>query len=264
MGFQSQVEKYRAKGIAGDKATNNPVVYLPYTAFAENDGDKQVTVGQFVWPGTDADDIKQLKPTGVGAPIAFIERLHRYRIYDVTAEGTLEIPENATVEAVKEGDFYAVALTTAVAGEKVFASNLGLGIKTGVAGAIIADYTETSFKVVEGSAIGDVFLMTNWGTPETVASSVETITAVTSAISLLTKNTYFDTTLGVSTATLADGVEGQEKVLLMTVDNGDQVVTPANLLVGTTITFADIGDVVVLKFIGASWTLISNTGAVVA
>lgn len=94
--------------------------------------------------------------------------------------------------------------------------------------------------------------------------NVDTVTATSGAISLLTDRTLFDTTAGASTATLADGYEGQEKELIMTVDGGDQVVTPANLLAGTTITFADAGDAVKLVFTDGSWSIVSNNGAAVA
>jgi len=94
--------------------------------------------------------------------------------------------------------------------------------------------------------------------------SSETITATSGAISILTGISYFDTTAGVSTATLADGVDGQKKTLAMLVDGGNQVVTPANLLVGTTLTFADAGDSITLLFDGTNWGVISNNGVVAA
>ncbi len=92
--------------------------------------------------------------------------------------------------------------------------------------------------------------------------SSETITATTSAISILTRITYFDSTLGASTATLADGVEGQRKTLKMLVDGGDQVVTPANFLEGTTLTF-DNTDSAELLFTGSSWTVVGTVTAAI-
>ena len=94
----------------------------------------------------------------------------------------------------------------------------------------------------------------------------ETITAAgASVISLLTQVSLFDTTLGAQTGTLADGFEGQEKTLKMTVDGAtDMVVTPANLHDGATLTFADVNDSCVLRFIGATWMVISNNGVALA
>ena len=70
---------------------------------------------------------------------------------------------------------------------------------------------------------------------------------------------YFSTltTTTASVPTLADGVEGQLKRIQMIVDVGDAVLTPANLTGGTTITFADVGDVAELKFSAGSWVVIA-------
>lgn len=71
-------------------------------------------------------------------------------------------------------------------------------------------------------------------------------------------------TSGAATTTLADGVEGQEKFILMLTDGGDCVLTPANLRAANTITFNDAGDNVTLKFIGTEWSVVSNVGCTVA
>lgn len=92
----------------------------------------------------------------------------------------------------------------------------------------------------------------------------ETITDATSTISLLTQITFFDTTVGASTATLPDGEEGQIKTLKMTVSGGNQVVTPDNFFDGATLTFDGVNDSVTLQFIGGNWMVISNNGVVIA
>ena len=90
---------------------------------------------------------------------------------------------------------------------------------------------------------------------------LEDFTATSGALSLLTQATYFDTTAGVSTSTLADGLEGQWKFLKMEVDGGDMVVTPANLLDATTLTFSSANDSCLLRFIDGSWSVIDIVGA---
>lgn len=90
--------------------------------------------------------------------------------------------------------------------------------------------------------------------------SSETIVATSGAISVDTGITYFDSTAGAAALTLADGVEGQVKTLMMLVDGGDVVVTPANYANGTTITFNDAFDTCVLLFTGSSWKLKSKLG----
>jgi len=101
---------------------------------------------------------------------------------------------------------------------------------------------------------------------EVVNPTLETVTFNgATALSLVTAWSVFDTTTGAQTGTLADGEEGQRKILKMTVDGGtDMVVTPANLFDGTNLTFADVNDVCVLEFISGAWSIISNSGVVVA
>ena len=62
------------------------------------------------------------------------------------------------------------------------------------------------------------------------------------------------TTTGADAGTLADGTAiGQLKKIQLIVDGGDGTLTPSNLSGGTTITFADAGDYVVLVWDGTNW-----------
>lgn len=72
------------------------------------------------------------------------------------------------------------------------------------------------------------------------------------------------TTTGADALTLADGSEGQLKFIVMMVDGGDGTLTPANFGNGTTITFNDVGDSVLLIFLGTDWWIVSNNGCTVA
>ena len=65
------------------------------------------------------------------------------------------------------------------------------------------------------------------------------------------------TTTGADALTLADGKEGQLKVVKLVVDGGAGTLTPTNLTGGTTITFEDIGDTAELYFTGGSWVPIA-------
>lgn len=72
-------------------------------------------------------------------------------------------------------------------------------------------------------------------------------------------------TTGANALTLALGeVQGQIKIITMTTDGGDGTLTPAGLTGGTTITFNDVGDSVILLFLGTTWRILSNFGATVA
>jgi len=94
--------------------------------------------------------------------------------------------------------------------------------------------------------------------------SSETLTAAGSIVAGIdTSITYFDSTLGAQAASLADGTEGQIKKLMMTVDGGDVVITPANLEVGLTLRLTEVGSNFTLQFSGATWKVIAREGLAV-
>lgn len=81
-----------------------------------------------------------------------------------------------------------------------------------------------------------------------------------------------DAGVGVHTATvqknffmLADGAEGQRKVIKLKTDGGtDAIVLPANFRDGTLITAGDANDAMELQFISGEWQLIANLGVAVS
>jgi hypothetical protein len=87
------------------------------------------------------------------------------------------------------------------------------------------------------------------------------------AASLAKTVSYFATSTA-EQATLAAGTEGQIKVLAMTEDNGDMVVTVTNAGWKTsgngTITFGDIGDACTLQYFNSKWYCIGNNGCTFA
>ena len=86
-----------------------------------------------------------------------------------------------------------------------------------------------------------------------------------SAISLATTASYFSTT-GASTATLANGADGQIKTLAMVTHGGNMVVTVATPGWGGSgyITFSAVGQACTLQYIDSKWFCIGNNGAVFA
>jgi hypothetical protein len=86
-----------------------------------------------------------------------------------------------------------------------------------------------------------------------------------SAISLATTASYFSTT-GASTATLADGADGQIKTLAMVTHGGNMVVTVATPGWGGAghITFSAVGQGCTLQYIDSKWFCVGNNGAVFA
>ena len=106
-------------------------------------------------------------------------------------------------------------------------------------------------------------------TPNTLLSGDKTIASVQAlsgagAVSLNTLHTQLTTT-GAQAQTLANGVNGQIKTITMVADGGDGTLTPATFANGSTITFNDVGDSVMLIYnTTGGWALISNTGCTIA
>ena len=67
------------------------------------------------------------------------------------------------------------------------------------------------------------------------------------------------TTTGAAAITLADGEKvGQMKKIILQTDGGDATLTPANFVDGTTATFADVGDYVILMYTELGWRAIES------
>lgn len=130
-------------------------------------------------------------------------------------------------------------------------------IDISIAGADDFTITANSFNLLAGSTIA--------GPSSTfvplVPIAAEQALSGAGAINITTYHTKWTTT-GVNAGTLADGaVKGQLKKVTMIVDGGDGTLTPANLALGTTITFADAGDYVVLCWDGTDWVMIESGNA---
>ena len=87
------------------------------------------------------------------------------------------------------------------------------------------------------------------------------------AVNITTGTTAFTSTGAGDALTLADGAAGQFKTIIYVAEAGGAdtgVLTPTNFGNGTTITFTNVGDSVVLQFIGTDWWRVSINGATVA
>ena len=85
--------------------------------------------------------------------------------------------------------------------------------------------------------------------------SVENITGG-GAISLTTGVTFITTT-GTEAYTLADGIEGQIKIIIMKGDGGNATITPDNLVGYTAIRFNDVEDSVQFLYGSTGWNIIA-------
>jgi hypothetical protein len=105
--------------------------------------------------------------------------------------------------------------------------------------------------------IGSVEATAGFITTDVQASSGAGAIDVTSPVTQVT-------TTGADALTLADGVEGQTKTIVMVGYVGDGTLTPDNLAGGTTITFNAVGDSVQLLFTNDSWYITGSNSVVVA
>ena len=91
--------------------------------------------------------------------------------------------------------------------------------------------------------------------------SVENVTgggalSTTTGISLIS-------TTGTEAYTLADGIEGQIKVISMKVNGGNATVTPDNYVNGTSILFNNVNDTIVLMWQSTGWVQLARQNATV-
>ena len=104
----------------------------------------------------------------------------------------------------------------------------------------------------KGSALTYTELDANF-THADLYKSVQNITGP-GAISL-TETVTLITTTGADAYTLADGVEGQIKIISMKVDGGDAIVTPDNLVGYTSVTLNNVKDNFTLLYQSTGWVI---------
>jgi hypothetical protein len=83
------------------------------------------------------------------------------------------------------------------------------------------------------------------------------------AVDVISQITHVATT-GTDALTLADGVEGQTKLIVMTVDGGNGTLTPANPAGYSTIGFHAVGESVHLLFTNGKWFIIGERGVTIS
>ena len=76
------------------------------------------------------------------------------------------------------------------------------------------------------------------------------------AISTTTGVTFISTT-GTEAYSLADGVEGQMKIIIMKVDGGNATITPDNLVGFTAVRFTDVNNSVMFLYGSTGWNIIA-------
>ena len=155
MAFQKTVNTYPGIGIPGAYAAINPIVSTAkgYVASAA------CNIGGFVW----ADEGKEgcVKPNGNGRPLGFaVREITNPLGIDVEASNVVPVGYPVSVEV--KGDFFAVTLTEATVGQKVFAVLADGTIKTETAKATVQGAIETDFEVIQAGSANDVIIISNW------------------------------------------------------------------------------------------------------
>ena len=164
----------------------------------------------------------------------------------------------------------------------------GLPVSTGISGlgAGVATFLGTPSSANLRSAVTDetgtgALVFANTPTLVTPVLGVATATSIATgpifgtiqslsgpgAVNITALTTAFTSTAAGNALTLADGAQGQIKIIIYVAEaaGGDTgVLTPTNLGSATTITFNAVGDSVILQFAGADWWVVGLRGAVVA
>ena len=102
---------------------------------------------------------------------------------------------------------------------------------------------------------------------KTLGTTFGTVQALSGAgaVDITSFITQVTTTGSNQALTLANGANGQLKIVTMVADGGDGVLTPTTFANGSTITFNDVGDSVLLVYnTTGGWALVSNTGCSIA
>lgn len=212
---------------------------IPSSVFVEQSGDHGIIIcaagDEAV--GVSHEGTREAPITGI-TPLAAIEG-ESCQVY--TDTWNCEVKAGATILA---GD----KLKPGVGGVAVVA---GAGeIYSAIARAGAVDGERCKCTVTRGIVVGDGIL-----------SAVQQALSGAGAINVTSYLTVWTTT-GVNAGTLANGTfVGQKKKIQLVVDGGDGTLTPVSLSGGTTITFSNVGDFVVLRWNGTAWAVIERANA---
>ena len=102
---------------------------------------------------------------------------------------------------------------------------------------------------------------------KTLGTTFGTVQALSGAgaVDITSFITQVTTTGSNQALTLANGANGQLKIVTMVADGGDGVLTPTTFANGSTITFNDVGDSVLLVYnTTGGWAAVSNVGCTIA
>lgn len=159
MGLQKSVNLTCAPAVAGDRASQNPMVYYFENFKAASGG---VTVGGFAFQ--DSTDPTLVKSAAAGKPLGFVERTLEHFNYNAAADGSLVIPPGGNVAVAIRGDFYISAPAAVSVGDVAFVDNTTGAVSFDAPGTTVSGSTETAWTAMtKAAAAGDLIVISNWG-----------------------------------------------------------------------------------------------------
>ena len=191
-------------------------------------------------------------------------------IFKVAEDGDLFVTGDTSMTGTLTAtDITANSLTTNVISAN--GSNAGMSIQpsgTGnltlgavkINGTTLSSDDSTKITIAEATDVtGTLFSRGNVFGVQTLTGS-----GSTEVVSLTDTVTLLITTGGSQAFSLADGVEGQIKIISMKTDGGTGIVTPANFVNGTQITFDDVQDTITLLYQSTGWVVLARQNALVS
>ena len=205
----------------------------------------------------------------------------------VTASGGLIVTggDTETADISSSGQIGAVGFTAT--GSSTFdgitindnvvstSSNADLNLSPGGTGAVVASGIRvvgttlsaddsSTININEGLVVDGTTNVTGTLTANGLINGVQTLTGSgsTEVISLTETVTQLITT-GTQNFSLANGTEGQIKIITLKTDGGNATVTPASFLNGTSITFDDVGDTMTMLYQSTGWIVLAQQNTTV-
>ena len=161
-GFQQTINRNVPLAVEGDFASAGPYHAIPAGNQQLKAGPNGVTIARFAWANIANGQVSNVKPADTtNHVLGFIRRGENTAlITGYRAETSMLIPAGFGVTVYDRADFWAKSTTAATVNQKVFASNTTGEIATGAAGATVAGFTETEFKVASIGDVGELIKIT--------------------------------------------------------------------------------------------------------
>ncbi len=201
----------------------------------------------------------------VGAPVALSGDA------TIVNTGALTIANNAITSAkildgtIVNADIAANAvidyskLATLDSAYMLVGSSTGVATKRAITGDVAISNTGVT-------TVGSITAALTLSTQDLSTSDADPGIGVANLTTLVTLITSDDTGSVADEVSLADGVKGQIKILILKVDGeatGTKII-PAHFANGTSILFEDAGDGCILIFDGTNWSLVANIGGTIS